>query len=373
MTVQLRALLYLYVFASSLAASLALVPCFRRLALHFELLDRPISRKAHDRPMPLLGGVAMYTTFALVVGLNLLLFLVVQTHPWVVKHLGPLVAQAPHLLRVLPKVAGILAGATAVTVLGTIDDIAGIHFPPRVKLVGQTLAAAIALAAGIRTSFMPGVVLDYVISALWIVGITNAFNLLDNTDGAAAGIGAIAGSVLFVVVALQGQVFTALMLAALVGALLGFLRYNFFPATIFMGDAGSLFIGYVLACLCLVGSYVVPGSSRVLPVILPLLVLGVPLFDTSSVVYIRLRERRPIWVGDRCHFSHRLMDLGMSPRQAVLFLYLVTFGVGIGAALLPSLNFWQSALVLVNELVIFAIVVSLMHVRHNQKMEKDER
>ncbi|MDZ7271109.1 MAG: undecaprenyl/decaprenyl-phosphate alpha-N-acetylglucosaminyl 1-phosphate transferase [candidate division KSB1 bacterium] len=362
MSLEVRALLYLYVLLSALVMALALVPLCRRLAFHFEVLDRPISHKQHERPMPLLGGIAIYAAFALTVGLNLALFFALRTHLWVAKYLGALVEQVPHLLRVMPKVVGILVGATVVTALGTVDDIAGIHFSPRLKLAGQTLGAAVAIAVGIRTSFMPGVVLDYFISAVWIVGITNSFNLLDNTDGAAAGIGAIAGAILLFVVALQGQVFTALMLAALVGALLGFLRHNFYPATIFMGDAGSLFIGYVLACLTLVGSYVVPGSPGLLPVILPLLVLGVPLFDTFSVVYIRLREKRPIWVGDRCHFSHRLMDLGMSPKQAVLFLYLVTFGVGLGAALLPSLNYWQSGLVLVNELVIFAIIVSLMHI-----------
>jgi len=365
MTIQLRAVLYSYVLFSSLLLSLVLVPCCRRLAVHLGVLDRPVSRKAHAKPMPLLGGIAIYLTFTLVVAANIGLFLLLRSHPLVARHLPYLVAQSPRLLHVLPKVLGILVGATVVTVVGTVDDLAGLHFSPRVKLFGQSLAAAVAIAVGIRTSFMPGVALDYVISLLWIVGITNSFNLLDNTDGAAAGIAAIAGSILFAVVALQGQVFTALMLAALVGALLGFLRYNFYPASIFMGDAGSLFMGYVLACLTLVGSYVVPGSPGLLPVILPLLVLGVPLFDTISVIYIRLREGRPIWVGDRCHFSHRLMDLGMTPRQAVLFLYLVTFGVGLGAALLPSLNFWQSILVLVNELVVFAIIVSLMHIRRD--------
>ncbi len=371
MTLRLKAVLYLYVLISSLLLSLVLVPCCRRLAVYLGVLDRPVSRKAHAQPMPLLGGIAIYATFLLVVGVNLGLFLLLRTHPLVATYLPQLVEQSARLLHVLPKVLGILGGATVVTMVGTVDDLAGIHFSPRVKLAGQALAAALALAVGVRTSFMPGLVLDYVISLLWIVGITNSFNLLDNTDGAAAGIAAIAGSILFVVVALQGQVFTALMLAALVGALAGFLRYNFYPASIFMGDAGSLFMGYVLACLTLVGSYVVPGSPRVLPVILPLLVLGVPLFDTISVVFIRLRERRPIWVGDRCHFSHRLMDLGMTPRQAVLFLYLVTFGVGVGAALLPSLNLWQSILVLVNELVIFAIIVFLMHIRRRTTDRKE--
>lgn len=372
MTWKFRALLYAYVLVSSLGLALLLVPRCRRLALHLGVLDRPISRKAHAKPMPLLGGVAMYATFLLVVLANIGLFLWVRANPVVVEHLAPLVAQVSRLRQVLPKVFGILLGATVVTGVGTADDLTGIHFSPRVKLAGQTVAALIAIAVGIRTSFMPGVALDYLISLLWIVGITNSFNLLDNTDGAAAGIAAIAASVLFAVVALQGQVFTALMLAALVGAVLGFLRYNFYPASIFMGDAGSLFMGYMLACLTLVGSYVVPGSPGVLPVILPLLVLGVPLFDTLSVVFIRLREGRPIWVGDRCHFSHRLMDMGMTPRQAVLFLYLVTFAVGVGAALLPSLNVWQSILVLLNEFVIFAIIVSLMHIRRRRGASKEQ-
>jgi UDP-GlcNAc:undecaprenyl-phosphate GlcNAc-1-phosphate transferase len=194
----------------------------------------------------------------------------------------------------------------------------------------------------------------------WIVGITNSFNLLDNMDGLSSGIAVIISLILGVLTIQQGQYFSALLLLTLAGSILGFLRYNFNPSSIFMGDAGSLFIGYMLAALTVSTSYVTTRSMSQLPVLIPVLVLGVPLFDTFSVMIIRWKEKRPLFVGDKCHFSHRLVELGMSVRQAVVFIYLVTLCVGVSAILIPELPLFGSIIVLVQGALVFSLITLLM-------------
>ena len=195
---------------------------------------------------------------------------------------------------------------------------------------------------------------------LWVVGITNSFNLLDNMDGLSSGVAVIIALILGVLTIQQGQYFSALVLLTLAGSILGFLFYNFHPSKIFMGDAGSLLIGYTLAALTESSSYVTTKSVSQLPVVVPALVLGVTLFDTFSVMVIRWREKRPLFVGDNSHFSHRLVKLGMSTRQAVIFIYLVTLCVGMSAILIPELNIFGSVIVLVQEGLIFGLITLLM-------------
>src|SRR5262249_39375671 len=189
--------------------------------------------------------------------------------------------------------------------------------------------AVLLIAAGIRTSFLPYDWMNALVTVLWIVGMTNAFNLLDNMDGASAGVALVACVVLLINAWSLGELFISLILMAFIGSLLGFLLYNFHPASTFLGDCGSLFIGYVMGSLTLLERYVSHASSGFFPVLMPVLVLAVPLIDTTTVVVIRLRERRPFYVGDSRHLSHRLVSLGFSPRAAVLFLYLSTFCFGL--------------------------------------------
>ena len=215
---------------------------------------------------------------------------------------------------------------------------------------------------GVRTQFMPGQVLDYIVTAVWIVAIANAFNLLDNMDGLSSGVAAIVSGLLAVIVFRQGQLFTAFIFVALAGSLLGFLPYNWYPSKIFMGDAGSLFVGYMLGTLTIVSSYITRESPTSIPVIIPLLILSVPIYDTLSVVYIRWREHRPLFVGDKRHFSHRLVALGMRQTQAVFFIYVVTLTVGVAAILLPGARPWESWVLLSQAILILSIITFLMHI-----------
>jgi UDP-GlcNAc:undecaprenyl-phosphate GlcNAc-1-phosphate transferase len=262
--------------------------------------------------------------------------------------------------RVQSKLVAVLAGAALAFAVGLLDDILGTRFPVGAKAAGQVAAALVLVAADIRTSFLPTDWLNSVVTVLWVVGITNAFNLLDNMDGLCAGVAFVASSVLLVNAWLLGEFFITLILVAFMGSLVGFLGYNKNPASIFLGDCGSLFIGYVLASLTLLERYVSHASSSYFPVLMPVLVLAVPILDTTTVVVIRLREGRPIYVGDRRHLSHRLVDLGLSQKAAVLVIYLLTFCLGLGAVSLADANRTKTALILVQSAAFVALILILM-------------
>jgi len=355
-------LIYAYLFLFSLALSLIFVPLTRHLAFYLNMIDRPQGRKAHDHPRPLLGGLAIYAAFSAVLLAQIIGFVICKDSPWFSTRFPFLTEQSKHFLEVLPKLLAIWGGATLMVMLGFIDDRRGAGFSYKIKFVLQIAAACLLPLAGVRTDFMPSTALNALITIIWIVGITNAFNLLDNMDGLSAGIAVIAAAIFFLITAAQAQVFSAMIFALLIGAVLGFLIYNFNPAKIFMGDTGSLFLGYMLAALSITSSYVVPTSANLLPVISPLLILSLPIFDTLSVMIIRRREGRPLFIGDRRHFSHRLIELGMSQHGAVIFIYLVALSLGVAAALLPYLPLWGQILLLLQTVAIYLMITILMHV-----------
>jgi UDP-GlcNAc:undecaprenyl-phosphate GlcNAc-1-phosphate transferase len=212
--------------------------------------------------------------------------------------------------------------------------------------------------------------MNQVVTLVWLVGITNAFNLLDNMDGLSAGVAFVASSTLLINAWALGEFFISLILLAFMGALLGFLLYNFQPASIFLGDCGSLFIGYVMASLTLLERYVSNASSTLFPVLMPVVVLAVPLTDTATVMWIRFREKRPLYVGDSRHLSHRLVSLGYSQRSAVLFLYLTTFCLGLGAASLTHAGLWQSVMILLQTVGFVALILLLMFRERRRKARK---
>jgi UDP-GlcNAc:undecaprenyl-phosphate GlcNAc-1-phosphate transferase len=330
------------------------------------MIDVPGGRKAHALPTPLLGGAGIYAAFVLALFSQLLGFFLFKEVPFFRTHFAFLAEQENRLLLVLPKLLAILGGATMMLVLGFIDDRRGAGFSYKLKFALQIIAAGVPVAAGVSTSFMPSVTLNALVTIAWVVGITNAFNLLDNMDGLSAGIAVIAATIFLVITAAQEQVFSAMIFALLAGAILGFLLHNFHPAKIFMGDTGSLFLGYIFAALSITSSYVVPTSANLLPVLTPLLILSLPIFDTLSVMIIRHKEGRPLFIGDRRHFSHRLVELGMSQRGAVIFIYLVALSVGVAAALLPYLPLWGQILVLLQTVAIYLMITILMHVAKRQ-------
>jgi len=288
------------IFAAALAFAVGGTPVARWVAARTDTVDRPSGRKLHLEPIPLLGGVAIYAAFILA----LLLF-------------GDRFY--------ISQLVGIFVGATLVSFLGIWDDRQTIR--PLLKLAGQTLAALALIATGVRVNLFPGTALDIVITLVWVIGITNALNLLDNMDGLSGGIAAIAAGFFLLLAALSGQFLVRSLAAALLGACLGFLRYNFNPAQIFMGDAGSLFLGFVLAAVGIKLRF--PDNSPTVTWMIPVLVLGVPIFDTTLVVISRLRRGvNPFTTAGKDHTSHRLVARGWTQREAVMALYLTACVLG---------------------------------------------
>jgi UDP-GlcNAc:undecaprenyl-phosphate GlcNAc-1-phosphate transferase len=353
-------LLAVLVMTSTTIVCAALVPPSRALARRFGVIDAPGHRKVHAQPMPRLGGFAVFVSFTGVVLAGTFFAPALQGLGWVQETFGSSLSLLQEAYRVKSRLLAILAGGTLIFAVGLADDILGKRFPVGVKFGGQILAALMLIAAGVRISFLPNEVLNVGVTMIWLVGVTNAFNLLDNMDGLAAGVAFVASSVFLINAWALGEFFIGLMLIAFMGSLLGFLLYNFHPATVFLGDCGSLFIGFVMGSLTLLERYISHASSTLFPILMPVVVLALPLLDTATVMYIRVKERRPIYVGDSRHLSHRLVSLGFSQRTAVLFLYLVTFALGLGAASLPDATVGQTLLILLQFVCFIAALLILL-------------
>jgi UDP-GlcNAc:undecaprenyl-phosphate GlcNAc-1-phosphate transferase len=305
---------YMLIFAAALAFAVGGTPVAKWVAARTDIVDRPSARKLHVAPIPLLGGAAMYLAFVLA----LLLF-------------GDRFY--------IHQLVGILVGATLVSFLGVWDDRQTVS--PLLKLAGQIAAALVLVLTGVVVDLFPGHVLDIVVTLVWIIGITNALNLLDNMDGLSGGIAAIAAAFFLLLAAMGGQFLVGSLAAAMLGACIGFLRYNFNPAQIFMGDAGSLFLGFVLAAVGIKLRF--PGNTYAVTWMIPALVLGLPIFDTTLVVVSRLRRgKNPLTTGGKDHISHRLVALGWSHREAVLTLYLVACTLGATALFLTQSNIHEA-------------------------------
>lgn len=272
----------------------------RWAARRFDWLDHPSRRKLHTNPIPLMGGIAMYAAFIVAIP----------------------VAQSR---TVFEEGLYVLAGATLLLVTGVIDDRRGMS--PRVKLLAQIAAAAILVLGGIHIAFFPWEWVNVVATIFWVVGICNAMNLLDNMDGLSGGVAAIACATFATLALLNGQIWVSVVSAVLFGAILGFLWFNWNPASIFMGDAGSLLLGFLLAVLAIKLRF--PGVDQERTWIAPILVLAVPILDTTLVTISRLRRGVSVSAGGRDHISHRLHRTGLSVRRSVAAIY--------GAAILCSL------------------------------------
>ncbi len=298
---------FFLIFAVALLFSVIATPLARRLALTTGIVDAPSSRKLHTEPTPLLGGAAIYAAFVVA----LLLF--------------------GRRAEVRQMIA-ILVGATSVSIIGVVDDARGLN--PSLKLLGQLGAAAIIIVSGLRVHLFPWEAVNIALSLLWIIGITNALNLLDNMDGLTGGVAAIGAAHFLLLAALNGQYLVGALSAALLGACIGFLRYNFNPASIFMGDTGALFIGFVLAA---VGIKLRFTNTYVVTWMVPLVVLLLPIFDTTLVVVSRLRRRaNPFTLPGKDHLSHRLVALGLTRREAVLVCWLISSSAGMVAVFLTQ-------------------------------------
>lgn len=338
----------------SLVLSLLLTPLARRLATRAQLVDQPGTRKIHRQTKPYGGGVAIYVTIALVLlGAYGVLAFGMGHVPEAWRD-----ALVPHLPGILDpvtqrKLFAICAGATLVFLMGVVDDYRGV--PPKMKLAIQILAGCLLVWGGVRiTLFLESGWIGAGLTVAWVVLLTNGFNLLDNMDGLSAGVASVAAGLFFLIAVQAGQVFIASFLAVLLGAMLGFLWYNFSPASLFMGDAGSYLIGFLLSSLTVATTYY-REQGVAFQVVMPVLILGVPLFDTCSVIVIRLRAGVSIFKGDTNHLSHRLVRVGFSRRGAVLTMYLLGLLLGGLAVLLRDLED-QTGVLLVLGLA-FGIVV----------------
>jgi UDP-GlcNAc:undecaprenyl-phosphate/decaprenyl-phosphate GlcNAc-1-phosphate transferase len=285
-------------FVLSLLLSLYGVPIARQAALKFGIVDAPDGQLKHQKePVPYFGGLAIYLAFLMSLAFT---------------------------FEFRQDVLGIILGGTIIVMLGLIDDFGVLT--PSTKLIGQLLAVFVLIKSGIRIQIaaLPEWV-DLALTILWMVGLINAFNLLDIMDGLSAGVGALSAVGLLVAALLQGDQVVAFMLAALIGSLVGFLKYNWQPARIYMGDTGAMFIGLLLGAMAMIGKY---PSDHPVSLLTPVFILGIPIFDTLFVMYIRYQRGLPVFLGSPDHIAIRLRHWGMSTRQVVLISYAATVVVG---------------------------------------------
>ncbi len=299
-------------FVSAFVLAFALTPAVKRLAVKIGAIDVPKdNRRMHKEAIPLIGGLAIFLGF---------LFSTLVYVP------------------LAPEIIGMIMGAVIMVVLGIFDD--KYDLDAKLKLAVQIAAAAVPVCMGVRIEriILPFLEsngfefgwLSYPVTILWIVALTNAVNLIDGLDGLAAGVSAIASLSVFCVALMQGEYVIALLTAALVGACFGFLPYNFSPASIFMGDTGSTFLGFVMATISVMGLFKI---HAIISFAVPFIAFGIPIFDTSFAILRRLREHRPIMSPDRGHLHHRLVDMGFTQKQAVLIIYAICIILGAVAVL----------------------------------------
>lgn len=293
---------FILVFIIALSVTAFSTPWIRRIAIAAGFVDAPNARKVHTTPVPLLGGIGIFA------GVVVAVLLVYEG-------------------RVPRSIAGALIAGTMVALIGVLDDRRGLS--PALRLLVQVAAAAVLIGFGVRIRLPIPALLNYALTLLWILGITNAINLLDNMDGLSAGVSAVAAAFLALLGAINGQYLVSALAAAILGSCIGFLRYNFKPARIFMGDAGAYFLGFWLAVLGIQLRF--PQNVNFVTWMVPVLVLGLPIFDTVLVTISRLRRGVHPFTGGQDHLSHRLVQRGFSQREAVLLLYLIAGAFGMVA------------------------------------------
>lgn len=320
-------------------------PFVKKLAKKIGAIDIPKDkRRMHTDSVPLIGGLAIFLGFLV----STVLFAEIDI-----------------------KIIAILSGALIMVMLGVFDDKYALG--AKFKLMIQIIAAAIPVIAGVRIEriILPflksgGIEfgwLAYPITILWIVALTNAVNLIDGLDGLAAGVSAIASFSMFLIALMQGNYLIAVMCAALVGACCGFLPYNFSPASIFMGDTGSTFLGFVMASLSVLGLFKI---HAIISFAVPFIAFGIPIFDTSFAIFRRIKEHRPIMSPDRGHLHHRLVDMGFTHKQAVLIIYAICIVLGAVAVL----SFKSKLLAIV--IAVFGVIGAFVF-RYWGRMKKEEK
>jgi UDP-GlcNAc:undecaprenyl-phosphate GlcNAc-1-phosphate transferase len=323
---------YLAVFAGAFMTTLLALPLWRKWCLRTNLVDDPRDGKNYDAPKIHSGAVPLAGGFAVLTGLLLPLFVGAGLIQFGIVKISFANLIAHGLERRGLELAAIASGAIAITLLGWLDD--KHELKPLPKFIGQLLVAvAVAMACKRITLFVPSVAFSYVITVLWLLTVINAFNFMDNMNGLCAGLGAIGAFIFALIAAANGEYLVALMGFLMCGALVGFLPWNFPDARAFLGDSGSHLVGYLLAVMAILPHFYTKQNPHPLAVLSPLLVLAVPLADLAQVVILRTLNRKPFWIGDTNHLSHRLVRAGFSQTRAVLILWLVAAMIGVLATL----------------------------------------
>jgi len=320
--------IYFLTFSLAFLLSTYVTPLVRKAALQYGIIDKPDGKlKQHKVPVAYLGGLAVYISFLISLALT---------------------------FSFDKEVLGLLLAGTIIVVLGLIDDFGVLS--PWVKLFGQSIAILVLIRSGIyiRLGFLPWY-LSFTLSFLWLIGITNAFNLIDVMDGLSSGVALVCSLILFVVGVWNNNVIIAIMAISLGGSLLGFLRYNFEPAKIYLGDTGSMFIGMMMGALAMIGNYT---SNNLVACLAPVVILGIPIFDTLFVMYIRWRRGLHVIAGSPDHFALRLRKWRLSTKQTVIVSYIITAILGGTGLLLIQVTSDYLALWIVSSLIIAALLIA---------------
>lgn len=343
----------------SFIISFVTTPFARKLAIRTNALDVPKDdRRMHKDPMPLLGGLSIFAGTMITLILVKFVFLpmvleYLQTHTMIYNH--------KELIDGMDKLSAVFVGGTLIFIVGLIDDYNGMK--AWVKFLCQIACASIVYAMGIRLDLLFGytievdttlsLVASFLVTVVWIVGITNTINLVDGLDGLAAGVAAIASAAIAYTAYIHGMYTVTLSMLALSGAALGFLPFNFNPAKLFMGDSGSLFLGFMLASISLIGPV---KSATIVATIVPVLVLGLPIFDIVFAVLRRLINKKPIMMADKAHLHHRIIERGLGVKRSVLMLYGISGIMGI-AAIVFSRDFFFEASALFFIAILFILLL----------------
>lgn len=293
---------YLAVFTAAIVMAWGLTPVALRVATKRRFLDVPGDYKAQASPIPYLGGAAIVAAFTTAI-------------------ISAAALRPP--VSGLSELVTIMGLALALAAMGLVDDLHGLN--PAVRLLLESAAGIALYAGGVRVEIFDATTLNMILTVLWVVGITNAFNLLDNMDGLSAGIAGISSLFFFVIAAINGQFLVAGLAAALTGCAVGFLRHNFHPAKIYMGDAGSLYLGFLLSVLGIKLRFEAPEQITFM---VPVLVLGIAIFDTILVTTTRVINRKNPWSGGRDHTSHRLVFVGIPVPVTVSLIYVAQIALG---------------------------------------------
>ncbi len=324
-------LAYFVPFFIALIISYVLTPFVKKLAIRIGAVDRPDMRKVHTHAVPRLGGLAIYIGF---------------------------MAAVLYSMPVYYEFLGFLLGATTIVLLGIWDDICNI--PAKIKLVGQIIAAAIPVAFGVQIEWVTnpfGAILFVTewlavpVTIFWIIGFTNTVNLIDGLDGLAAGVSVIASISMFFIAVSINQYLPAMLLVAMSGAALGFLQYNFNPAKIFMGDTGSMLLGYTMAVVSVLG---LVKTAATVALVVPIIALGVPILDTLFAIVRRKMSGVSIFQPDKGHLHHRLLALGMTQKQAVVSMYLVSGFFGLVAVFVANVSYTVGIATII---VVLAVII----------------